>query len=462
MGPSQKPNVCCRLSRRALGFFSRDAGVVQRTNLGILRALVCQESTKFKNVWTTHSKSPIAYERGRIYFDNYRCCVSSVASEPRKLYEMPKCSKSEKIEDALLWECPVGEMLPNSSDYKSSLIALTAHNWLLRISATTGKVLEKIYLASYCKFRYLSWDTPQEVIAIKSAQNKSSALARQAGIQQPVLLYLAVFHVLPFSLIGILEINKKIFGNVTDATLSHGILIVMYSSGLVRLYSFQAITEQFMQQKLDLGCACRWGGTTGTVGEAPFGIPCNIKITDTPPLLFEVSSLENAFQIGGHPWHYIITPNKKKQKGVFHICALKDNSLNENLPTVTASGRVVKKSFNLLDDDPEQETFKIVDYEDELDLLSVVAVTQIDAEGKAHLDFHCNEYGTLLKSIPLVESWDVTYSHEVYFDRDLVLHIEQKPSRVFSCYVYQMVCDHGDEEETTNRSCKKDCGNFKF
>uniref|UniRef100_A0A2I3HLZ8 DDB1 and CUL4 associated factor 17 n=1 Tax=Nomascus leucogenys TaxID=61853 RepID=A0A2I3HLZ8_NOMLE len=452
MGPTRKPNVCRRLSRRALGCFSRDAGVVQRTNLDILRALVCQESTKFKNVWTTHSRSPIAYERGRIYFDNYRRCVSSVASEPRKLYEMPKCSKSEKIEDALLWECPVGDILPNSSDYKSSLIALTAHNWLLRVSATTGKILEKIYLAPYCKFRYLSWDTPQEVIAVKSAQNRGSAVARQAGIQH-VLLYLAVFRVLPFSLVGILEINKKIFGNVTDATLSHGILIVMYSSGLVRLYSFQTIAEQFMQQKLDLGCACRWGGTTGTVGEAPFGIPCNIKITDMPPLLFEVSSLENAFQIGGHPWHYIITPNKKKQKGVFHICALKDNSLNENVLTVTASGRVVKKSFNLLDDDPEQETFKIVDYEDELDLLSVVAVTQIDAEGKAHLDFHCNEYGTLLKSIPLVESWDVTYSHEVYFDRDLVLHIEQKPNRVFSCYVYQMVCDTGEEEETINRSC---------
>lgn len=34
-----------------------------------------------------------------------------------------------------------------------------------------------------------------------------------------------------------------------------------------------------MQQKLDLGCACSQGGTTGTVGEAPFGIPCNVKIT---------------------------------------------------------------------------------------------------------------------------------------------------------------------------------------
>ncbi|KAM9036681.1 DDB1- and CUL4-associated factor 17 isoform X4 [Sarcophilus harrisii] len=440
-----KRNICSQLSRRAQGFFTNDAGMVQRTNLGILRKLVCQKSTKFKNVWTTHSKSPIAYERGRIYFDNYRCCVSSVAAEPRKRYEMPKCSKSEKIEDALLWECPV------------------------------------------------------------------------AGIQPSVLLYFAVFRVIPLSLIGMLEINKKIFGSgVTDATISHGMLIVMHNSGLIRLYSFQAITEQFMQQKLDLGRTCRWGGTSGTVGESPFGIPCNIKITDTPPLLFEVSSLENTFQIGGYPWHYIITPNKKKQKGVFHICALKDHTMAKNgiqemnccslesdwiyfhpdasgriihvgpnqvkilklkeiensktqhqvvedfvivadreektksLLTVTASGRVVKKRLNLLDDDPEQETFKIVDYEDELDLLSVVAVTQLDTEGKAHLDFHCNEHGTLLKSIPLVESWDVTYSHEVYFDRDLVLHIEQKPNRVFSCYVYQMMLNMKVQEVSTD------------
>nr|XP_030707915.1 DDB1- and CUL4-associated factor 17 isoform X2 [Globicephala melas] len=446
MGPSQKPNVCRRLSRRALGFFSRDAGVVQRTNLGILRALVCQESTKFKNVWTTHSKSPIAYERGRIYFDNYRLCVSSVASEPRKLYEMPKCSKSEKIEDALLWECPVGEMLPNTSDYKSSLIALTAHNWLLRVSATTGKVLEKIYLASYCKFRYLSWDTPQEVIAVKSAQSKGSALAQQAGIQQPVLLYLAVFHVLPFSLIGILEINKKIFGSVTDATLSHGILIVMYSSGLVRLYSFQAITEQAKNGVQEMECCSLESDWIYFHPDASGRI---IHVGPNQVKVLKLSEVENNSAQHQISEDFVILANREKNK-------------NENLPTVTASGRVVKKSFNLLDDDPEQETFKIVDYEDELDLLSVVAVTQIDAEGKAHLDFHCNEYGTLLKSIPLVESWDVTYSHEVYFDRDLVLHIEQKPSRVFSCYVYQMVCDPGEEEETTNRSCKKDCNNFKF
>lgn len=60
------------------------------------------------------------------------------------------------------------------------------------------------------------------------------------------------------------------------------------------------------------------------------------------------------------------------------------------------------------------KTFKIVDYEDELDLLSAVAVTEIGADGKAHLDFHCNDHGILLKSIPLLESWDVVRTIPVF------------------------------------------------
>jgi len=39
----------------------------------------------------------------------------------------------------------------------------------------------------------------------------------------------------------------------------------------------------------------------------------------------------------------------------FVILANREKNNNENLPVVTASGRVVKKNFNLLDDDPEQE-----------------------------------------------------------------------------------------------------------
>ncbi|POI27250.1 hypothetical protein CIB84_009000, partial [Bambusicola thoracicus] len=102
----------------------------------------------------------------------------------------------------------------------------------------------------------------------------------QAGIQQSVLFHLAVFQVLPLSFIGMLEINKKIFGNnVTDVAISNGILIVTYSMGLVRLYNFQAISEQFMEQPFDLGCEFNWNGEVGVVGKYPFGLPHNIKIT---------------------------------------------------------------------------------------------------------------------------------------------------------------------------------------
>ncbi|XP_026552849.1 DDB1- and CUL4-associated factor 17 [Pseudonaja textilis] len=505
-------NICCLLTRRSQGFYTKDAGTVYRKNMRLLRKLICQETTTFKNVWTIQSSSPISYHSGKIYLDNYRHCVSCITPEPRTIYQMPGWPTSEKIEDALLLECPVGEVLPKPSDYKPSWAAVTAHNWLFRLSANSGEILEKVYLASHCKFRYLSWDMPQEVMAIKSTQLKLPATARQTGIQQSVLYFLAIFRVWPLSFVGMLELDKKIFGNsMADVSVSHEMLIVTHNTGHVRLYSFQAISERFMEHPVDLGQEYSWNGKVGIVGKYPFGIPCNIKITDTPDLLFEVSSLESAFQIGGYPWHYIITPNKKSQEGIFHVCSLKDHTLAKNgiqdmkccslepdrisfhpdssgrmlhvgpnlikvlklkesesakqqevtedfiieanrennvnnSVTVTASGRIVKKRFKLLDDDPEQETFKIVDYEDELNLLSVVAVTQIGVDGAAHLDFHCNEQGIQLKSFPFVESWDVTYNHEVHFDRHTVLHIQQKPHRMFSCHIYQMTCNSGKDD----------------
>ncbi|XP_069839002.1 DDB1- and CUL4-associated factor 17 isoform X2 [Dendropsophus ebraccatus] len=418
---------------------------------------------------------------------------------------MPRCIKSEKIEDAMLCECPLGEPLPQASDYTSSLIAITCHNWLLRIAADTGETIQKVYLGSYRKFRYISWSLPQQTLVIKSVQKNCIS-----ENQPNVIFYFAVFNVFPLSLVGVLEIDKRVFGfNVTDAMIADGILIVMHSPGLVRLYSFEQIAKEYMQQQCVIGETCNWRGETGTVGDFPFGIPCNITLTERPPVLFEVPCHENAFQVGGYPWHYIITPNKKKEKGTYHILSMDDHSLAKNgirdmktfslepdvihfhpdsseriihvepdqisvlrlkeledepykyevtedfaiaavrdpmvdQVTFTASGRMVKRRYDKLNDDPDQETFKTVVYEDELDLLTVVAVTQTDIEGKAHVDLHCNETGKILKTITLEESWDVTHSHALVFDRDTLIHIEERPNRNFSCYVYKMHCSSDD------------------
>ncbi|MBN3300275.1 DCA17 factor, partial [Amia calva] len=509
----QRRNATAYLNSRSIGLFSSDPGKLLRKNMSLLRQIVLQDTTHFTNVWTRHSKSPIAYESGRIYFENYRCCYSSIPPKPVQLYELPKRAKSEKIEDALLCQCPLDKTLPRPSDHKPCLLALTANNWLYCYSTTTGEQLQKVFLSPRYKFRYLGWDVPQQTLFMKSVQNKETLVARQAGHEQPIIMCLAVFRVLPLELIGMLEISKRVFGNrVVDVILSQGILVVSYSVGMVKLFSFENVVEQFMVKKLTLGEECEWNGVRVSVGEAPSGIPFNIQITDCPPLLFEVSCLENVFQIGGHPWHYIFTPKQKKHKGTYHICSLKDSMLAKNgiqelkccslesdqiyfypddsgriihvgpstihvlkivetqgslcqseviqeysieahrekntdsMVTVTASGRIVKKRFQQLDDDPEQETFRNVQYEDELELLAVVAVTQAEVEGKAHIGLYDNLSGVLMKSLPLVESWDVTYSHELFFDRDTIVHIEQEKNRNFRCHIYKVTRCQEDTE----------------
>ncbi|XP_069791687.1 DDB1- and CUL4-associated factor 17 isoform X2 [Narcine bancroftii] len=469
----RKVNNCCILTARSLGLYGNEVGSIHRKNLTILRQLICQNTTTFERVWTKQSNSPVVYEKGKIYFDNYRCCFISTGPQPSLLYKLPKLHTSGKIEDALLCESPVGEMLPKPSDHKPAIMALTANNWFIRTSTRTAEIIEKVYLSSQWKFRYLTWDNTQETVVLKTTQNKVTAVARAGGNQHSILLHLALFSVLPLAFVGMMGIDKKIFGNnVTDATVSQGLLIVTHSVGLVKLYSFQWIVEKFTQKQCILGQNCEWNNTTGIVGAPPFGIPCNIKITDCPPVLFEVACLESALQIGGYPWHYIITPNKQNQKGTYHICSLKDKKLAENGiqemqccsletdwiyfhpddsgrimhigPTqinvlqltersedkqrwkvlqaftilskrerkvensvmVTAYGRVVKRQFAQLDDE-QYETFKMVDYEDELELLTVLAVAPTDNEGNARLDFYDNQTGTFIKSVSISEPWDV-------------------------------------------------------
>ncbi|XP_039674145.1 DDB1- and CUL4-associated factor 17 isoform X2 [Perca fluviatilis] len=453
------------LNRRSRGI--RDAGNLIRHNMKVFRGILLQDNRNFIKAWSKTSKSTIMYESGKIYFENYQNCYSCVHSEPQVLYKLPKRSKLEKFEDALLCQSPLDNTLASPSDHKPSLLALTANNWLYRLSAETGEELQRVYLSSNHKFRYLGWDVSQEMFYVKSVQKKDTLLARQAGITQNTVMHLAIFHVFPLQVVGMLEINKK-----------------------------------YLTEKLTLGKqSSLLGGKT--VGDVPFGIPVNIQITDCPPVLFEVSCTDNSVQIGGYPWHYIYTPLHKNHKGTHHICSLKDSTmatngiqnmnccslesdgiffhpddsgriihvgpatinvlkicgeLNSGLPskvledfsmaihrnsnptsqvTVTSSGRTVKKRFRQLDDDPDQETFRMVEYEDELDLLAVVVTNGEEGEGRAHIRLHDNQSGQLLRTVDLVEPWDETYRHELFFDKDTIVHIEQKNSN-FCCHVYKL------------------------
>lgn len=479
------------------------SGTVSRNNLKLLRGLLLQDTRKFTKVWCKSSKSPIMCEAGHIYFENYQNCYSCLHLEPSLLYKLPKRHKQEKFEDALLCQTPLEKTLESPSEQKPNLLVLTANNWLYRLSAHSGKELERIYLSPTIKFRYLGWNVSQEVLFVKSVQNKESVLERQAGITQNTLMHLAIFKAFPLQVVGIMEISKKVFGNgVTDVELSQGVLVVSYSNKCVKMYSSEHIFQKYTVEKLTLGKpSSRLGGKT--VGEFPYGIPVNIHITEPIPVLFEVSCSNNGIQIG-YPWHFIHTPPHKKHHGTYHICALKDctpakngirnmkccsletdvimfhpddtgriihlgpksievlkiiNDLNSGAPseiveefsividshrtqsaprvTVTSSGRSVKRRYDQLDDDPDQETFRMAEYEDELDLLAVVVTNGEEEEGRAQIRLYDNQNGRLLRTIELAETWDETYRHELIFDKDTIIHIEQQKTN-FCCHVYKL------------------------
>ncbi|XP_066497338.1 DDB1- and CUL4-associated factor 17 [Hoplias malabaricus] len=499
-------NSCTILSSRTRGITSNDFGTLLGGNLRILKNIMLQDGTEFTKVWTKSSKSLISYESGRIYFENYRNCYSSLTPQPRLFYELPRRPKAEKIEDSLLCQCPLDKVLLQASEQKPHLLALTANNWLYCFSADTGEVLQQVYLSSHFRFRSLGWDISQETFYVKSILNKQTPIARQAGVDNNILMHLAIFKVFPLDIVGMLEISKKVFGKtVVDVLLSQGVLAVSHSSKCVKLYSIEHIVKQCRIKELVLGQQCDLSSSRGIVGHAPYGIPVNIQIKEPPPVLFEVSYFDNGIQIGGHPWHYIYTPNHKRHRGTHYICSVRDGTLAKNgvqdmkcdsleadwiffhpddsgriihagpstisvlkiieemgieshyevVPdfsiiasrdssafspvTVTSSGRTVKRRIQQLDDDPEQETFKMVKYEDELDLLAIVDVKSTAEDvGQASIRLHDNKCGDLMKRIVLEEPWDVTYSHEVYFDRDTIIHIEQERNNNFCCHVYKM------------------------
>ncbi|XP_063069635.1 DDB1- and CUL4-associated factor 17 isoform X2 [Engraulis encrasicolus] len=514
---STPKNACRYLDHRTKGFYTKDAGCVYRRNLTLLREMLLNDDTTFEVVWSNDSKSKISYECGRLYFNNYRRCYTSQQAIPRLLYDSPRHLLAWKIDDALFLQSPLGSSLPSPSDQKPCLLTITIGSWLKRVCPQTGQMLQMVYLSSRHKYRYLEWDTAQETFYAKSTQWKP----REAGVDYWVdnLMNLAVFQAFPLKIIGVMEINKRVFGStVVDVVLNQGVLAVSHRNMSVKLYSFHRILQMFRKQDLILGEPCNINGSEGVVGEHPFGIPSNIHITEAPPVLFEVSS-QAGMQIGGNPFHFVYTPCGKRFKGAHHVCSLKDRTLAKNgvqdidccsvesdsiyfhpdnssriiqhapntinvlkimtewgggnqseiikdfsisaqrgqnaasKVTVTSSGRTVKRRVYQLDDDPENETFRSVEYEDELDLLQVV-VSHREEAGGASVCLHDNNTGALLKRIPLLEPLDETFPHEIILDRDTIVHIQQRNNSLFCCRVYKMTPrrmgsdDDGAEEKT--------------
>ena len=91
----------------------------------------------------------------------------------------------------------------------------------------------------------------------------------------------------PMSFLAHFEVNQEVFGSdLYDAIIYEGILIIVSSNRTMKLFSFDAILENYMTDSLKIGENYQ---NRGVIGEAPLGFPVNVKIEEQPPVLFSIN-----------------------------------------------------------------------------------------------------------------------------------------------------------------------------
>ncbi|XP_064612021.1 DDB1- and CUL4-associated factor 17-like [Liolophura sinensis] len=205
-----------------------------RSNLNILRNLVCKSNFVYRKVWEKQSNKSISCEGGRIYFNNFRECYSGYTRTlgPKLSYQLPVSFPYEKIEDALV--CQTAQQEQGLSwkphVHRNSLFGITRDSVLVRFDIQTGEVLESIHLPNRFCFRNLSWETEGHSLSVKSIHLES---------YDDIVLVLALYDVCRFSFVAMMEVTKSVFGRqVRDASLSQGLLITMHITGVVKNLQF--------------------------------------------------------------------------------------------------------------------------------------------------------------------------------------------------------------------------------
>ena len=307
----------------------------------------------FKRVYEVTSNSPIFYHGDRLYSHSFAIChnisnVKTNSMKPKIVYSLPQRPSSatgtDKIRGMLVFECPLDQttfMKVQGTFYANGpySIGVTENNYLKIFDFKTGKTLKQVYLSPHCKFRYINWETGCDRIVLQSTlfpQTSSAHVMRRVPVEtDPVLLYVAIFAVIPLEFICMLPISYRIFGvDICNVNVWNGMLIVMNRKRKLQFFSLEDILtnhtiplklREYIKPGNDLCLPQMDEFASGTIGMSPLGLPVNVRLVEKPSVLFEVVSSIDSISLGGYPWHYVAEVDQ-----VFNVRSVKDHTLVEN------------------------------------------------------------------------------------------------------------------------------------
>ncbi|PIK45120.1 putative DDB1- and CUL4-associated factor 17 [Apostichopus japonicus] len=398
-----------------------------------------------------------------------------------------------------------------TEDHRSHLITLSRDNYISLSDLDSGRPMKKVFLSNKFKFRQLSWNTAGESFYVKA--NNQSLLS---NISVPVATFI-VFEVFPLRLHSHIALTKQVFKkSISDASIFQGLLILMHSGNLVRLFSYDRLVEEFTNVAVSLD------------NFSADGIPITVELKDLPPVLFEVKCNEHNLWLGGVPLHYLYQPN---HQDVYKVCQLKTNQVVEKgsipvsldayetdnlfflsddsnrLVHVTVHYAQILK-INIMDDGASRidELFSVfpheaeenatennwsnemegvrtwvmssfgriikrrvsqdvvgavssrifsLQYDNDLNLMvatSLVAEQHKTGTIDAFVCFHDDDTGRKLKTVELEEDWDDTYDHTITLDLDTLIHTYKDYSG-YCCVLYRL--DRSIPEDNTEKRPKR-------
>ncbi|XP_071446158.1 DDB1- and CUL4-associated factor 17-like isoform X1 [Hetaerina americana] len=221
--------------------------------------------------------------------------------------------------DVEVWQESTHRIYSNKG-HRASIFLLQRNGYLLRRDLRTGYLLEEVYLSPKYKFVEIIEDREVGCLYLKSKI--------YAKPNEDVLSAIILFSFPHLEFSGFLEVKKSVFGKTALKTeISQGTLLVLHSNKTIKLYSLKDILSKFLVRSYKLGETLNENNLACCVGKYPLGLPVNVLITGTPPVLLEMKSAGHSLQIGGHPWHYITCPTA----GKFQVFSLKNKQAVEGV-----------------------------------------------------------------------------------------------------------------------------------
>lgn len=249
---SMKRNIVCILQDRELN--NKNAPYFSTSK--IVRRLISSDKELYATKWSRSSSDEIFYEKGLLFFRNYKQYIS-VNSIKKNSNESPPTFSVENIDlksrrDIIFYSGFNG--IANACQCELKCICLsqcifstTGSNWLYQHLLANGRIVRRVYLGRRrnIEFGNCAWDTPNERFSLTGRKSEWFRLIgrrSRTGTYMNYLTHLMVFTV-PLEFYILLKIKKAVFTEVQSVKLFKGSLIVENATHF-NIYHFEEFIKQ--------------------------------------------------------------------------------------------------------------------------------------------------------------------------------------------------------------------------